>query len=597
MRFRYLTLIPAFLLLLVKFNAHAQQEAIDLYASSDLGIQGEIVNIEIRINNFVDILSFQASLNWDPSLLSYVSVTDFGIKDFSESNFGTSTVNQGHLRFLWEPNDALPITIVDSTLLFTASFEVISDQSQDVPIGYVDVTSSPAFPVEFANKDFQIVAVQSYEGQVTIISDYKDLVNINSNPNTSCDEKVKNGSLSADVMGNNSDYVFHWYIGTEIRVTPDFVGSLYAGLGAGDYTLQVQHLDGSIFVEKIDTAVLDAPAGIPDQITLVSLKSQSSCSDDPLKLTGEIEIAVNDAQPADTYTISWWKGAVGAGEELTMHQDAFIAGMLDADDYEIRVENKGTGCASYHQESITEDLVQFSAELSTTSNNYCADGANGSVSAEVLDQTGLDLIYYWFNDGNEIDTLQALGKGQQLANLPAANYRSWIIDLVSECTATATISVENELIFSEAIIEQRNDTLYANDENANWYRNDIDLEIAAAYIAPDIAGNYHFTIINNYNCLSESDALFFGITSLDELQDKLEIHPNPFKEFVRVSNPSANISSISVMDMRGVLLKEIYDIKDKFIDIYLSGSSNGIYLLKIHQEGKSITRKVVKNQF
>ena len=141
-----------FLFLILVFfqynTAKAIQDPVDLYANNDFGMQGDTISIDLKVNAFTDIISFQASLNWDPALLSYVGVSDFGIKDLGENSFGTTTTDQGHLRFLWEPSDALPLTVNDSTILFSAQFKIITNTPQDVPIDYTDLVSSPAFSIE-----------------------------------------------------------------------------------------------------------------------------------------------------------------------------------------------------------------------------------------------------------------------------------------------------------------------------------------------------------------------------------------------------------------------------------------------------------------
>ena len=39
--------------------------------------QGDQITIEVKVSNFVDIISIQYSMNWDPTILSYVSVGNF----------------------------------------------------------------------------------------------------------------------------------------------------------------------------------------------------------------------------------------------------------------------------------------------------------------------------------------------------------------------------------------------------------------------------------------------------------------------------------------------------------------------------------------
>ncbi len=103
-------------------NVKALQDPVDLYAGHAKGLQGDTISINIMVNSFTDIISFQASINWDVMLLKYIGVSDFGIKDLGENNFGITTADQGHVRFLWEPVDVKARTVEDCTILFSARF-------------------------------------------------------------------------------------------------------------------------------------------------------------------------------------------------------------------------------------------------------------------------------------------------------------------------------------------------------------------------------------------------------------------------------------------------------------------------------------------
>ncbi|MCK5101690.1 MAG: hypothetical protein KAR17_02705, partial [Cyclobacteriaceae bacterium] len=201
MRIRILLLF----LILIFFqnkNAKAQQAPVDLYVGNSFGMRGDTVSIDIKVNKFTNIISFQASLNWDAGLLKYINVSDFGIKDLSENNFGIIKADQGHVRFLWEPSNATALTVEDSTILFSAQFEIITNTPQEVLIDFIDNISTPAYPIEFANSTYEILTVNTHAGNITVISDLKDLVNLESTPFSSCDEKAPNGSLKADVNGD-----------------------------------------------------------------------------------------------------------------------------------------------------------------------------------------------------------------------------------------------------------------------------------------------------------------------------------------------------------------------------------------------------------
>ncbi len=590
--------IFSLILILIFFNINdvkAQQDPVSLYAGYAKGLQGDTVSIDIKVNSFTDIISFQASINWDATLLEYVGVTDFGIKDLGESNFGTTTANQGHVRFLWEPADANALTVEDSTILFSAQFKLITDIPQEIQVGFTDNISTPPYPIEFANSNFEILTVNTYDGSITLVSDPKDLVNLESVPNTSCDEKVTNGSLKADVNGDSINYTFHWFIGNTVTSTPNYIGYRYDSLLAGEYTLQILDGKNEIFVESMPAKVIDELNQQKDVISIILNNAQISCSIDSAKQTGLIEINVNDAQPADTYLISWWKGSFEDGIELTDFMNLYKATNLFAGAYEVSVENNRTGCKSYLKDTIMDETPDLQIALSSTENNFCKDDANGSASVSITNPLDVNPRYYWFHEDDELDTAQARSTAQVYENITYGKYISWVIDLNSDCFASDEIVVDQNLIYSEATIIQRNDTLFSNDDRANWFRNDKFLEETGSYLVPGNAGSYHIIIDNEYGCLSTSEALYYGVTGLEELEQEIIIFPNPFSETIRISNPDKSLEFVKIFDTQGILIYEKMNIKDKFIDLHLSNSPNGIYLLKIQKDGKIVTRKIIKN--
>ncbi|MDZ7604762.1 MAG: hypothetical protein U5K79_04060 [Cyclobacteriaceae bacterium] len=51
-----------------------------LYSPHTIGKVGTIVTFDIQLNGFTDAISCQASINWDPALMKFSAVSDFGIQ-------------------------------------------------------------------------------------------------------------------------------------------------------------------------------------------------------------------------------------------------------------------------------------------------------------------------------------------------------------------------------------------------------------------------------------------------------------------------------------------------------------------------------------
>jgi hypothetical protein len=275
--------------------------------------------------------------------------------------------------------------------------------------------------------------VITHDGIIRVVSELKDLVNLQSTPNSSCDEKKPDGSLKADVNGDSLNYTFHWFIGNLVTSTPDFVGYRYDKIPPGNYTLQVFDENDLIFVNSITTEIPDESNPQRDNISIVSTFPQTSCSTILEKQTGSIEISVNDAQPENTYQITWWINNYEEGIELSDFQKLFKAQKLSAGNYEVAVENLGTGCKTYFKETVPEEKLDFEITVSSMGDNYCIDGANGSASVSIGNQVKLNPRFYWFHEGDEIDTTNARSIGKNYKNISSGTYNTWVIDLNSDC--------------------------------------------------------------------------------------------------------------------------------------------------------------------
>lgn len=584
-----------FLLVLFYNNSIAQQESVILYPTNEYVIIGDTLSVKIKVNGFSDGISFQSSINWDPTILKYLGVSEFGISDFSENNFGITQAAQGHVRFLWEPSNSTPLSVEDGTTLFSAQFEIITQTPQETAIGFVDISSTPAYPTEFANGNYEIINVTTLEGNILVIGELKELVNIKSIPNTSCDEKVPNGGLEADVLGDFVNYSFHWYNGNSVTSTPDHIGYSYTNIPIGIYTLQVFDGNNDLFVESMTASVLDEVPQATDIISVNSTAPQTSCNTDRARQTGAIEININDDQAINMYNISWWENNVESGQELIEFRDLFVAEKLSSGEYEVAVKNTNSGCKNYLKVTVLKESLNLHTTVSSTGNNFCSNGANGSASISVANSDEMNPRYYWFYENDEIDTAHARFYGPNYDELSSGTYKAWVIDLNSDCSTSATISVNQDEIYPDAIVTLVNDTLFANDTQANWYRNNTPLQVISSSLIPDKSGGYSIAITNEYGCTTHSEIFWFGITGLHELNDQITLFPNPFTEFIRIANENGIMEFVKIYDTQGSLIKEYYNIKNKFIDLYLSDSPEGTYLINIRKDGKMITRKVVKN--
>ena len=125
----------------------------------------------------------------------------------------------------------------------------------------------------------------------------------------------------------------------------------------------------------------------------------------------------------------------------------------------------------------------------------------------------------------------------------------------------------------------------------SWYEYDVDLR--------DYQGQEIYVAIVHFNCsdqfmLNIDDVTLYrtydGLTENDAVS--LETYPNPVSDQVRVES-SQDIEGFELYTVAGALLLR-GQAHAKAFNLDLSKQPAGIYLLKIHSEGVSQTRRLVK---
>ena len=110
-------------LLTFVFSAKAQSPVI--YAPETLVYSGKPFSIPVKVNQFKHITGMQFIVPWDTTRVRYRGLRPLALALDESKNFGTSTVRQGLLRFLWFDETLQFATLADSTSLFAIEFEPV----------------------------------------------------------------------------------------------------------------------------------------------------------------------------------------------------------------------------------------------------------------------------------------------------------------------------------------------------------------------------------------------------------------------------------------------------------------------------------------
>lgn len=109
-----------------------------IYANSASAIPGDTVCVDFKVQDFEDITTAQFTINWEPSVLEFISVNNFGLPDLSNANFLSSQASSiGALGVDWE--SIVAVDRPDASTIFSVCFKVIGDPDLCSDVSISDV--------------------------------------------------------------------------------------------------------------------------------------------------------------------------------------------------------------------------------------------------------------------------------------------------------------------------------------------------------------------------------------------------------------------------------------------------------------------------
>jgi hypothetical protein len=122
---------------------------------------GSNKNMTVKVTNFDSIASMQYVIRWNPAVLKYLTIDNFGVLpgldllDFNVQN----AVDSGFIRVVWEgPNSFPGVSVADSSTIFRIRFNVIGADTSSTFIRFTEINYS------FPTTDFEVVKVVSPNG-------------------------------------------------------------------------------------------------------------------------------------------------------------------------------------------------------------------------------------------------------------------------------------------------------------------------------------------------------------------------------------------------------------------------------------------------
>ncbi len=213
---------------------------------------------------------------------------------------------------------------------------------------------------------------------------------------TSCNDP-NGGAVSANVGGDITSYNFEWSNGASVKSTPDFIGSTYSGIPAGQYTVEAvdKITDCRSFPQtEIVGDVTEFPA-----ISIIRDADQTSCNTNTPN--GQLTASASTAggEPPLGYTFQWFEGinTLPANEIFTTSGASNeTASQLKAVSYTVLVTNNSSGCQLFKDTTVLEMLANPVLDPPTSTPFTSCATPDGSVSATVSGGTA-GYAFYWFD--------------------------------------------------------------------------------------------------------------------------------------------------------------------------------------------------------
>ena len=155
-----LYLSTAIAVLLFTLQAVAQVSPIEI--SFEKGeIVDETVEISLNVNNFVDLLTFQINVFWDPTILAIDDIVSsnpaLGAVDFLHPANDPNASDPSKFRLLWFDQSALGADLADGETIATFRFNMVGAECDETGFTLADVGPQALEQILFANSSLEAV--------------------------------------------------------------------------------------------------------------------------------------------------------------------------------------------------------------------------------------------------------------------------------------------------------------------------------------------------------------------------------------------------------------------------------------------------------
>ena len=110
--------------------------------------------VPVVVSGFNNVTTAQFSLKWDPALLEFVDVSNFGLEGLSKGDFNLESAAEGLLSISWDDPNAVGVSLENESVVFATEFTAIGDEGSVPKIEFVDEPTIREVTVDFEPVEF-----------------------------------------------------------------------------------------------------------------------------------------------------------------------------------------------------------------------------------------------------------------------------------------------------------------------------------------------------------------------------------------------------------------------------------------------------------
>ena len=137
---------------------------ITLSVSSKTVTPGATTCLDITARDFDNIIAAQYSMKWDPEVLKFKKVANYGMPNLGVNNFGTQRSDEGLLTFLWYDPNVQGVRVPNNAVIYQVCFDVVGESGDKTYFRFVDKPTS----IEVGDASGTVIPLNALSGTVRV---------------------------------------------------------------------------------------------------------------------------------------------------------------------------------------------------------------------------------------------------------------------------------------------------------------------------------------------------------------------------------------------------------------------------------------------